>query len=42
MRYLFATETGELFMLAFDIESLNEVLDHDIQSGKPLDSMIVD
>ena len=42
MRYLFATETGELFMLAFDIDSLNQVLDHDIQSGKPLDSMIVD
>ena len=42
MRYLFATETGELFMLAFHIDSLSVVLDHDIQSGKPLDSVLVD
>ena len=33
MRYLFATETGELFMLAFQIDALNQVLDHDISTG---------
>jgi hypothetical protein len=29
MRYLFATETGELFMLAFQLELLETVLDYD-------------
>ena len=42
MRYLFATETGELFMLAFQIDALTQVLDHDISTGKPLDTIVID
>ena len=42
MRYLFATETGELFMLAFQLDALNNVLDHDLHSDGMIDSQIVD
>ena len=42
MRYLLATETGELFMLAFHLDALNHVLDHEINSGANIDSQIAD
>ena len=42
MRYLLATETGELFMLAFHLDALNHVLDHELNSGGNIDSQIVD
>ena len=37
MRYLFATETGELFMLAFHMDALNQIIDHDIHSAGAVD-----
>ena len=42
MRYLFATETGELFMLAFHIDALNQILEYDLHSGIMLDPQVVD
>ena len=42
MRYLFATETGELFMLAFHLDALNHLLDHEVNSGANIDSQVAD
>ena len=42
MRYIFATETGELFMLAFHLDALNRVLDHEFGSSGAIDSQLVD
>ena len=42
MRYLFATETGELFMLAFHMDALNQILEFDLHNGGMIDPQAVD